>query len=108
MKLMSPAQALLNLFLVCTLFCGIMPLAGGALLYQGFQKYNVPDLSLRRCISFFFAAAGVAYVLMLVIGRFLPQSGNAVGMALAGSVVVALELALIVVLVRKFTTAAIL
>jgi hypothetical protein len=105
---MSPGHALLNLFLVCLLFCGLMPLAGGALLYQGFQKYNVPDLPLRRCISFFFAAAGVAYLLMLLVGRFLPEAGNVAGMALAGAVVVAMELALIVVLVRKFTTVAIL
>ena len=105
---MSTFQSLLNLFLAGILFCGVMPLFGGGLLYQGLQRIQIVEFPLRRCMYFFFAAAGAAYMLMMIVGRYLPGLGSVEGIVLAGMVVAAVELALIAVLVQKFTAKALL
>ena len=54
---MDPLQSLLTWCLLGALFCGGMPLFGGALLYQGLHKYSAGEIPLRKCIKCFFIAA---------------------------------------------------
>ena len=106
---MDPFQSLLTWFLLGALFCGGMPLLGGALLYHGLQRYSAGEFPLRKCIKCFFIAAGVAYLLMMVLGRWMPpEISSAAAIALACLCVTLIELALISMLMRRFTPRAIL
>jgi hypothetical protein len=100
---MSPFESLLRLFFAMILFCGVMPLAGGNLLCKGLQLGKFSERSLPFCVRVFFAAAGSAYLLMMIIGQVVPQQGTLAGLVLGASVVVLVELLLIAALVRKFT-----
>ena|SRR5216684_3440467 len=105
---MDPLQSLLTWCLLGALFCGGMPLFGGALLYQGLHKYSAGEIPLRKCIKCFFIAAGVAYLLMMLLGRWMPEIGQAAAIAFACLFVTLIELGLISMLVRRFTPSAIL
>jgi len=105
---MHPLQSLLTWCLLGALFCGAMPLFGGALLYHGLQRYSPGEFPLRKCIKCFFIAAGVAYLLMMFLGRWLPEIGPAAALAFACFCVTLVELALITMLVRRFTLSALL
>jgi len=80
---MDPFQSLLTWFLLGALFCGGMPLFGGALLYHGLQRHSAGEFPLRKCIKCFFIAAGVAYLLMMLLGRWMPEIGSAAALAFA-------------------------
>ena len=105
---MHPLQSLLTWCLLGALFCGGMPLFGGALLYHGLQRHSAGEFPLRKCIKCFFIAAGVAYLLMMLLGRWMPEIGSAAALAFACLCVTLVELALISMLMRRFTPRAIL
>src|SRR5262249_48734175 len=102
---MHPLQSLLTWCLLGALFCGGMPLLGGALLYHGLQRHSAGEFPLRKCIKCFFIAAGVAYLLMMLLGRWMPATSS---IAFACLCVTLVELALISMLMRRFTPRAIL
>jgi hypothetical protein len=100
---MTQTEALLQLLLLIILFCGLMPWFGGGLLYRTFRKFNVADVPLSKCLTAFFSATGVAYLLMMVLRGWLPDVGSVAGVMMGCVVVVLVELALIGVMLKKFT-----
>jgi hypothetical protein len=105
---MSPFESLLQLFLLMILFCGLMPLLGGGLLYQGLQKYNVTDVPLSKCMTVFCCATGAAYLLMMILGRVLPEAASVAGIAMGCLLIVLVEFALVGLMLKKFTSNAVL
>jgi hypothetical protein len=100
---MTQAEALLQLLLLIILFCGLMPALGGGLLYQTFRKYNIADVPLPKCMTAFFSAAGVAYLLMMVLRGWLPEVDTLAGVVLGCFLVVLVELALIGAMLKRFS-----
>ena len=99
---MTPTEAVLQLLLLIIVFCGLMPSLGGSLLYRTFRKYNVADVPLSRCMTAFFSATGVAYLLMMFLRGWLPDVTSVTGIVMACLLVVLVELALIGVMLKKF------
>jgi hypothetical protein len=100
---MTLAEGLLQLLLLIILFCGLMPTLGGCLLYQALRKYNIADVPLSKCMTAFFSATGVAYLLMMLLRGWLPDVGGMEGVVMGCLLVVLVELALIGVMLKKFT-----
>jgi hypothetical protein len=102
METSNPLHALVTLFVMIAVYCAVMPTLGGFLLFKGVQRCRLEELPLSKCINVFFVAAGAAYMLMVALSRLMPL-GEDVGIIVAFSVVVSVEMGIIAVLVRRFT-----
>jgi hypothetical protein len=100
---MSALESLLNLALMAGLFCILMPLFGGVFLHKGLHAMRVDrDRPLSLCLKVFCGAAGTAYLATMFLGRYLPAIDEPGGVFLTGSAVAAIELLILVPLLRRF------
>ena len=107
MLAMTVFESLMQLALLAGIFCVLMPMVGGSLLHHGLQRVRV-DQPLALCLKVFFGATGTAYLIMMGVGRMLPEPGKLTGILFTAGIVVVVELAFIALLLRKGTRAALL
>jgi hypothetical protein len=101
---MHPLEYLAQFILMLLVFLGAMPALGGSLIHYGLERSKIDrGITRWRAIKIFLAAAGCAYVLVVMLGWVVPGLTGS-GVIVAACIIAVVEVPVICYQLRPSTT----